>query len=333
MGKLDLRNVCQKAGRTYYRTKVAGRDFYIRLPDPTEPTFAEALAKVRQPGAERTRPVAGTMAALVAEYRASSEFKNIPSPKTRDNYHRYLSMIEQDHAREAVKAMARRDVLLLRDRFGDRPGKANNWLNVLRRLLAFAVDRGYRRENPAAGIKPLELGEHEPWPAELLTSALAAATPMTRLIIVTGLCSGARAGDAIRLHHNMIQADPERPGARELSFTASKNRTAVTVPMHADWLAELARVPRRAVTLLYDRLGKPFSDPDVLQDRVRELLLSINAPTYVARNGKRRAYAFHGLRKNAACYLAEQGLSDTEIGAIVAMTPETVRHYTKQNEP
>jgi hypothetical protein len=41
-------------------------------------------------------------------------------------------------------------------------------------------------------------------------------------------------------------------------------------------------------------------------------------------------YSFHGLRKNAACYLAELGLSDTEIGAICRNDPETVRHYTKR---
>jgi hypothetical protein len=41
-------------------------------------------------------------------------------------------------------------------------------------------------------------------------------------------------------------------------------------------------------------------------------------------------FTYHGLRKNACCYLLELGLSDTEVGAILGMTPETVRHYGKQ---
>jgi predicted transcriptional regulator len=41
-------------------------------------------------------------------------------------------------------------------------------------------------------------------------------------------------------------------------------------------------------------------------------------------------YSFHGLRKNAACYLAEAGLADTDIGSMLGMTSETVRHYTKR---
>lgn len=326
MGRLDLSNVCQKEGRTYFRTKVNGRDFYKRLPDPSDPRFAEELALCRAGGPTRERPLAGTIAALCAEYRGSAEFRNTRSPKTRENRLRYIGMIEHEHGRELVRALSRADVLRLRDKMGDTPGKANNWVNVLRLLMAFAIDRQMRRENPCKDIKPLELGEHAPWPADVLASALKAATPMTRLIIVTGLCSGARAGDAIRLQHGMIRVGPN---GKELSFTASKNDTPVTVPMHPVWLEELARVPRKAVTLLYDRSGKPFADPDVLQDRIRALMDTIGNPTYVS-NGKRRSYAFHGLRKNAACYLAEQGLSDTEIGAVVAMTPETVRHYTKQ---
>lgn len=193
--------------------------------------------------------------------------------------------------------MSRGDVLRLRDRFADKPGKANNWLNVLRRLLAFAVDRRMRRENPAAHISPLPIGEREPWPAEVLERALAAASPMARLAIITGLCSGARIGDVIRMQHGWHDGSL-------MQFVASKNKVDVAVPMHPLWLEELAKVPRRSVTLLYDRSGKPVASTKALQERVRDLLKSLAVT----------GYSFHGLRKNAACYLAELGLSDGEIG-------------------
>jgi integrase len=41
-------------------------------------------------------------------------------------------------------------------------------------------------------------------------------------------------------------------------------------------------------------------------------------------------FSFHGLRKNACCYLLELGLSDTEVGAILGMSSEMVRHYGKR---
>jgi integrase len=106
-----------------------------------------------------------------------------------------------------------------------------------------------------------------------------------------------------------------------MEFTASKNNADVAVPMHPLWLAEIAKVPRTAVTILYDRQGKPFKSPRAIEERIRDLLERI---------GEARQFVFHGLRKNAACYLAELGLNDSEIGAIVGMTPQTVRHYTKR---
>lgn len=313
MGSLDLPNVCRKQGRTYYRKKEGGKDFYVRLPDPDTPGFAEAYQKLRN-RPERPRPQAGTMAALVAEYRASAEFKNIPSDTTRRNYNRYLDMLAKDHGNKLVSAMSAADVYRERDKMGDKPGKANNWVARLNTLMKFGIKRGYRTSNPAAEIEALPIGEHEPWPKNVLEAALANATPMTRLAIITGLCSGARIGDAIKLRHDWHDGEM-------MEFRSSKKQVDVAVPMHPLWLAELAKHPKKAITLLYDRSGKPFKRTSALQERIRDLMKSIGQP----------GYTFHGLRKNAACYLAELGLSDREIGSILAMTPDTVRHYTKRS--
>jgi hypothetical protein len=61
---------------------------------------------------------------------------------------------------------------------------------------------------------------------------------------------------------------------------------------------------------------------------MRQLIDSIGSPTYY-RKGKSRLYSFHGVRKNAACYLAELGLNDSEIGAVFGITHKTVWHYIK----
>lgn len=39
---------------------------------------------------------------------------------------------------------------------------------------------------------------------------------------------------------------------------------------------------------------------------------------------------FHGLRKNACCHLVEFGLNDSEIGKVLRVPPEMVRHYSKR---
>lgn len=313
MGRIELPNVCQKGGRVYYRYKVGQKDYYHRLPPLDSPNFATAYERM-QGKVERETPQAGTISALVAEYRASAEFKSIRSPITRANYNRYLDMLVEDHGKKLARDMARQDVKRERDRMAETPGKANNWVARLHTLMEFAVDRGYRQTNPAHKIKALPIGEHEPWPADVLHKALERATPITRLAIVLGLCTGARIGDAIKLRHKWHDG-------RVLQFKTGKNRTDVAVPLHPLLLGEIALHPRKAETILYDRTGRAFKSTGALQERIRDLMKRIGAP----------GYTFHGLRKNAACYLHELGLSDTEIGTILAMTPQTVRHYTKRS--
>lgn len=311
MGRLTMKGVCQKQGRIYYRRKVDGRDEYIRLPALDDPGFATAYQRASHEG-ERSKPSEGSLGALVAAYRASSTFRSIPSDRTRANDSRYLDLIAQVHGHRTVKGVTPFAILKMRDEYQDAPGKANNWLRVFRTLMKFAALNGWRKDNPALGMEALKLGERQPWPSVVLKRALGEAGPMLRLAIVQALCSGARIGDNIRMCHNWHDGSM-------MEFTAQKNSADVAVPMHPLWLEEIAKVKRKSVTILYDRTGKPFSSPEPLQKQLRDLMKKIG-----------ESYTFHGLRKNACCYLAELGLSDTEIGAVVGMTPQTVRHYTKR---
>jgi integrase len=237
-------------------------------------------------------------------------------------------LIREEHGHRSVAGCQRADVKKMRDQFAEMPGKANNWLAVFKKLMVYAIENKWRKDNPAAGVSLLDTGEHEPWPAPVLAQALNAADATMRLAIVCGLCSGARVSDVIIMEHDWHDG-------KIMQFVTSKavgkkgKGVHVAIPMHPFWLGEIARVPRIGHTLIYDRRGKPFSSPKAIQERMRRLMRSIGSPKYDS-NGKSRLYSFHGLRKNAACYLAELGLNDSEIGAVCGMTPETVRHYTKR---
>lgn len=152
---------------------------------------------------------------------------------------------------------------------------------------------------------------------------------MTRLAIATGLCSGQRVSDCIRMQYGWVT-----DGIMQLRN--KKMKCDVAIPMHPFWIEELARLPRKAVTLLYERTGAPFKTTGAIQARFRDLMAldavrEVHADL-VARElieeGQR--YSFHGLRKNACCYLLELGLSDTEVGSILGMSSEMVRHYGKR---
>lgn len=248
------------------------------------------------------------------------------------NYLRYVAMFEADDFTFRVKTGEERPVrdmsvagirpthiYQLRDVMADKPGKANNWLNVLKLMLVYACERDWRADNPADTIAPLPIGEHEPWPREVLAEALERASPMLRLAIITGLCTGQRVSDVIRIRHNWLNG-----GIMELSQV--KTDVDVAVPVHPWWREEIGKIEKKAVTLLYDRSGKPFASEDRIQERIRRLMHDIGHVD----DENQLLYTFHGLRKNACCYLLETGLSDTDVGAILGMTPETVRHYGKR---
>ena len=136
---------------------------------------------------------------------------------------------------------------------------------------------------------------------------------MLRLAIVGQLCSGQRIGDGIRIQHAWI-----RDGICQL--TQEKTGAQVAFPVHPLWQAEIDRVERKALTLLYDRSGQPFATVEPLQAQLRRLLHGLGA----------EGYSFHGLRKNACCYLLELGLSDATVGSLLGMSAQTVRHYGKR---
>ena len=76
---------------------------------------------------------------------------------------------------------------------------------------------------------------------------------MTRLAIITELCSGQRIGDCIRMQYGWITA-----GIME--FTQEKIRKGgvtkdVAVPMHFLWIEELAKLPKKSVTLPFISYG------------------------------------------------------------------------------
>jgi hypothetical protein len=84
MGRFELKGVCEKAGRLYYRRKVAGQDTYIRLPAADDPAFAEVYARAARPESLVERPKAQTIGAMALVYRASPAFKRL-SDNTKQN--------------------------------------------------------------------------------------------------------------------------------------------------------------------------------------------------------------------------------------------------------
>ena len=352
MGQVNIPGCQRKNGILYRRFRYRDaegkrKDLYVPLPEPTDPTFAAALAKVNaehaSPEATREGPKPGTFGALALEFRAAintgwtkkkrKKGAKATADSTVANYNRYVGMIEDGTIVFENKKTRTRTKLCdldvagirashiyqLRDEMADMPGKANNFLNVMKLMLTLAAQRDWIAQSPADKISPLPLGEREPWPAEVLEHVLKEATPMLRLAIVTGLCSGQRISDCIKIQHGWL-----KNGILELSQI--KTDVDIAIAVHPWWRAEIDALPKKAITVLYDRTGTPFGTEGAIQARLREIMHRLG---YVDDDGK-LLYTFHGLRKNAACYLVEVVQGDDAVGRMLGMTADTVRHYTKR---
>lgn len=322
-----------KQGRTFFRVKrrSPARGFDLtRLPATRDPRFAlayhEALQamKATRAAAQVDEPGKGTFAALIVEFKASTDYKG-QKDVTRTDTDRYLGMFEQRFGARMVKDMRPKTVEKIRDEMADQPGKANQWVSKLRALLNFGVRREYCPTNPAAGLKKLKMGEHKPWPEHVIQAALEKGDMMDRLAIITGLCSGQRVEDCIVM--SMQQHFDLANGL--VSIVQEKTGKTVWIPIHPMWRKVLDATPAGTSTILYKRghARKPFASPDGIQKRMRELMEEIGQRD--AELGGKTAWTFHGLRKNATNYLAELGLSPHEIAAITGMSLQIVQLYTR----
>ena len=310
MGGVKLPNVKQIGPYLYFRRQVNGKDTYVRLPALTDPAFQRRYDELAGDHS-REGPAHGTMADLVAQWRASPEARK-GSDATKRNREYALAYIIETMGKRPYATLDTPNVYRQRDKLADTPGKADAVMSMLRSLMSFAVKRGLVASNPAAKVERLSAGEHAPWPEHVQRKALAEAGAMTRLAIVTVRSSAQRIGDCIRMRESWI-ADGM------MTLTQQKTGKVVHIPVTEEWRAEIDRLPRKAMTILYDRAGRPFKETERLQRTVRALMNKIGHP----------GYTLHGLIKNRMNELAEQGATAHQLAAISGRSLAVCEHYTR----
>ena len=216
-----------------------------------------------------------------------------------------------------VAAVTRDQIRTMRDELAETtPGKANVVLRVFRVLMSYAVERGWRTENPALRLKTIKGGEHRSWTdAELLQFEERWPRGTTeRLIYELALGTGQRRGDIAK----MTWADVKDGG---INVVQEKTGAKIWVPLHASLKHELDSVQRRAAVILTTPTGRSYTS-DYLGMWFSRAISESALPTDCV---------LHGLRKTATRRLAEAGASDREIMAITGhATTEMVGHYVKQ---
>ncbi len=294
-----LRRVRSK-GKTYWYHRLTGE----RLPDDENERLRRVLEINMETEAPSRRVKVGSVEALANVYRASGAFKQL-ADSTQHNYATRLRQICDLWGDFPIASIQRKHVIAMQDRHADTPATADRLVMVLRVLLAFAMDREYRADNPAKGVKklrrPRDVEGHTPWPDWATDKFLTAHDgAVMGLAAALGLYTGQRKGDVLRMRWSDITAG-------RISVRQGKTGTRLEIPLHSQLAAVLAQHKPRSPMILTTGRGRPFTGSN-FRNHFRKAIEAAGLQDL--------GLSFHGLRYAAADQLAELGCSLKEIASI-----------------
>jgi integrase len=280
---------------------------------------AEAETKADKPVKERG--AVGTFGRLLSAYYDTTDYKAL-KPQTQRQYRLAMErLIEKEGLKDRrVKDIQRPHIKRMMAKVIETPSSANDRLKKLRILLKFAIDLGWRKDDPTLHVKKLKEGEHHTWTDEQV-EAFESHWPLgtqQRTAFALLLYTGQRVSDVARMSWSDVSLDGHR-----IAITQEKTGSKLDLQLHDDLLAALARWPRSEAAILCTAYGKPFSVKG-LGNKMAEAFDAAGLP---------EECVTHGLRKAAARRLAEAGCSPHEIASITGhKTLSEIERYTRAVE-
>lgn len=302
-------------GRVYVYRVVRGK--HVRLPDLPEnhPEFLRAYLD-----AEKVSPADTSLAALVECFLASRDFQR-RKETTRAVWRRRLDFIRQQYGKAPVADLETQHVNKALRKLS--PGAARSERTIWRALMSFAVQEGWRHDNPArdAHVATQKVTPHAAWSEGDIAKYRAywpVGTPERQSMEVI-YWTGTRCVDAVAIGWQHVEGG-------FLKFTQEKTDGTAVVPITADvdaWLEKDRRLFLQAAS------------PDLLFITIRNRARSVkglsNLISQAARKAGLEKRTAHGLRKSRAIALAEHGWTPHEIGAWTGHESlQEIAHYTRE---
>jgi integrase len=315
---VDKRDGGAKA-RHYFRRRGHKRVPLPGLPGSTEFMAAYQTALAGQPtlapaGANRIK--AGSIAALVVAYFASPAFLSL-KPTTQRTYRLILERFRSEHGDKPVALVTRQHINAMLAQRVRTPAAANHWLRLVKAMLAFAVEEGFRPDNPTVGVRRIKMqsdGFHSWSEAEI--AAFEERHPIgskARLALALLLYTAQRRSDVVRMGRPHVRGDV-------VHIRQQKTGKMMPIPLHPDLAGIIAATPSGHLTYLVTAYGQPFTAAG-FGGWFRARCDEAGLPEHCAA---------HGLRKAACRRLAEAGCSANIIAAISGHTTlREVERYTK----
>lgn len=311
MVKVTLKGVAKvrSKGVTYYYAWRGGP----RLAGlPGSPEFVASYAAAHDSQKPRDD---GRMRALVTLYRESAAFKKL-AESTRREWTRRLDRIVEHFGDLSVAQFDRHDkikphIRRWRDQWADRPREADYVIQVLSRVLTFAVQQGKIASNPCEGIETLYRNSRADiiWTDDDLAAIKAVAPAEVWWAVNLAAHTGLRAGDLKRLAWSHIG-----PQAIEIPTDKSRGLRAAFVPLYGSLRAALAEIPQRCPIVLTSSHGRPWK-------------AGVNGSSFEKARDEAlpgRDLHFHDLRGTAATRFHLVGISNRDIADIMAWDERNV---------
>lgn len=311
-------------GRTRFYLRRKGRKLVPLKGEPGTPEFMasyQAALDASEPaGPAKRREPPGSLGALAEAWYGSRAYRGL-LPSTQAGYRRIVERLRRGHGAKPVALLDPVGVRLLLDEVCDTPAVANHRLRLLRMLLAFAVERGWRDDDPTAGVKRMRYKEKgfPDW-GEGEIAAYEARWPLgtrERLALALLLHTAQRRSDVVRMGWQHVTA------AGRIRVRQQKTGRELLIPIHPELREALEAVPPGQLTFLQTMQGKaskPFTGNGFYNRFVE----------WAREAGVSKGLSPHGLRKAAARRLAEAGCSSREIMAVTGHeTLSEVERYTR----
>jgi integrase len=322
--KVDLKGIAKTTskGRAYCYAWRGGPRLRGKSGTPEfTASYNEACAEARAPDTGRFRFV-------ISAYKASGEYKKL-ADSTKRNWARWLDRIAdyfgelrvaQFDRPEKIRPVIRR----WRNQWADKPRTADYAMQVLSRVLSYAVDPlGKIASNPCEGVKQLYRGDR----SEIIwTDADIIYIKRTCAIEVAWAAdlaahTGLRLGDLLRVSWSHVGAD-----AITLTTGKSRHRREVIIPLYDALKRVLDGIPKRSTAILTNSRHRPWTE--------NSFGSAFNRAKIEAGMEDRDLH-FHDLRGTAATRFYIAGLSVRVIAEIMGWEEEYVeriiRRYVGRN--
>lgn len=273
-----------------------------------------------------------TFTALVDAYRENRAYTKL-APGSKRDYDRHLRAIVAEWGNDAVTDLTPVDAQQAIDAREHTPSVARYYRAVLSKLLSFGVPRGFCPVNVVKGTEKVdhESEPHKPWSDWAFEIFFEHARSGLHLPVYSALYTGQRSVDVVPM------ARPT-PGANAIELVARKTGAHVFVPIHSEYREILTRthIDHEALHLRED--GQAWTLAAYRTAWQRDLSCKTSQGKDAAVSATKRAgmerlreagFVFHGLRKNAVNMLLEAGNTEAEVSAIVEMSEQMVRHYSR----